>query len=818
MGEVYLAEDSRLGRKVALKLLPARFTQDEDRLRRFAQEARAASALNHPNIITIHEIGQVDSVHFIATEFIDGQTLRERMAGEGMKLGEVLDVATQVASALAAAHEAGVLHRDIKPENIMLRCDGYVKVLDFGLAKLIEKAPVEHTTIGDSKASAEGQIRTDPGTVMGTPQYMSPEQVRGEKLDARSDIFSLGVVLYEMIAGRAPFAGASVAEVIATVLDREPAPLARYAGEVPEALEWAVTKALRKDREQRYQVVKDLLLDLKRIKQRLEYEAEQRRSVAPEVSRGAAVSMSGEQERVKTPQGPAARTGEIEGARPTSNAKYLLNEIKRHQRGAIIALAVVALAAAAAYFYLAGSRKTAIDSIAVLPFVNASADPDTEYLSDGITESLINSLSQLPNMKMIARSSVFRYKGREMDPRVIGRELGVRAVLMGRVMQRGDKLLVSAELVDVRDSRHLWGEQYNRRLSDIFVVQGEISREISRRLRPKLTSEEQRQLTKRYTENAEVYQLYLKGRYFWNKRTAEGLKKGIEYFEQAIATDPTYALAYAGLADCYAVLSYYSGIPPKQSFPRAKAAAMKVLEIEEALAEAHTSLGYVKAVYDWDWLGAERDFKRAIELNPSYSTAHHWYGLYLTMLGRFDEATAELKRAQELDPLSLIIQGNAAYPFYSSRQYDRAIEQYRRTLELDPDFGEAHFGLGMSYEQQGRYEEAIAEFKQAISLSPNDFDYLTALGHTYAASGRRSEAQKILEELKELSKQRYVSAYNMAVIHAGLGQKDQAFAWLEKAYEEHSSWMWVIKVEPRLDNLRPDPRFAALVRRVGLAP
>ncbi len=773
MGEVYLARDTNLDRTVALKILPVTVASDQGRMRRFIREAKAVSALNHPNIIIIHEIGQADSVHFIATEFVEGVTLRQHMTSTRMKLSEVLDVTIQMVGALAAAHAAGIVHRDIKPENIMVRTDGYVKVLDFGLAKL--------TKSHASDSEAVTMFATEPGRVIGTIAYMSPEQARGLTVDARTDLFSLGIMLYEMIAGRLPFEGATASEMIASILEKEPPLLARYSREVPSDLERIVMKALAKDREERFQTVKDLLIDLRRVKQRLEFEAELERSVPPDLNSKVVVATGGGQSQLSPTKEPAGFSS------PNSTAPLP----GRGRR----------------------SRK-AIDSLAVLPLVNASADPNTEYLSEGITESIINSLSQIPKLRVMARSTVFRYKGRETDPQEVGRDLNVRAVLTGRVLQLGDRLIIKAELVNVADGSQLWGEQYNRELSDIFALQEEIAQQISEKLRIKLTGEEKKRLTKRYTENTEAYQFYLKGRFYWNKRTSEAAKKGIEYFEQAIEKDPNYALAYAGLADSYALLGGYDVLRPKDSYPRARAAATKALEIDDTLAEAHTSIARIRMAFDWDWLAAEREFKRAIELNPNYATAHHWYGMYLVRMGRFDEALSEIKQAQKLDPLSLIINADMGAPLFFARQYDQAIEQHRKTLEMDLNFPPTHLRLGAAYEQKGMYQEAIAEYQRAIELSGDNTKTSVVLGYAYAVSGRRAEAQKELDQLKEQSN----SPYDIAMIYTALGDKEQAFEWLEKAYEDRSGGLVFLKVDPGLDSLRSDPRFADLLRRVGLTP
>ena len=809
MGEVYLAEDTRLGRKVALKLLPGYFTTDDERVRRFQQEARAASNLNHPNILTIYEIGEINSRHFIATEFIEGETLRHRLEKRQAKLSEALDIAVQMTSALSAAHRAGIAHRDIKPENIMLRTDGIVKVLDFGLAKLTEQksAELETATL----------VKTREGIVMGSAHYMSPEQARGQKMDGRTDLFSLGVVLYEMLAGRPPFEGDTSSDIIVSILQKEPLPFVRFLPEAPKELQRIVTKALRKDVEDRYQTSRDLLVDLKSLKEELEFEAKLENSQSPDATGRAAALTSGDQATAGTRKDRATRTGDMAPAQVTSSAEYVINEIKRHKTVvAVIAAIVVLIIGGLVYSSFTGRDKT-IDSLAVLPFLNASTDPSTEYLSDGITESIIYTTSRLPNLKVVPRSSVFRYKGREIDPQTVGHELGVSAVMTGRFIQHGNDLSISAELIDVRDNRLLWGQQYTRKITDILAVQEEIAREISEKLRLRLTIEERTQLAKRYPENAEAYQLYLKGRYYWYKRTRDGYRKAIEHFEQAIGKDPSYALAYTGLADSYSILSPYGIAPPKDTFPKAKAAAIKALELDSNLAEAHNSLAYVKYQFDWDWSGAESEFQRAIELNPNYATAHQWYAIHLAGMGRMNEAIREITRAQELDPLALIANVNAGWIFYHSRQYDRAIEEMRKSLDMDPNFARGHWAISEPLEQQQKYQEAIAELEKARQLDETP-TMLALLGHIYALTGKRNEAQKIIGELREQSKQIYVDPYFLAQIHTALGDRDKAFQNLERAYEGHSSWLVWLKVEPKFDSLRSDPRFANLVHRIGLAP
>src|SRR5437870_341646 len=674
MGEVYLAEDTRLKRKVALKLLPAELTANQDRLRRFEQEAQAASALNHPNIITIHEIGQVDGLNFIVTEFIAGETLRHRMATARMNLPAVLDVAIQAASALTAAHAAGIVHRDLKPENIMLRPDRLIKVLDFGLAKLIEPPPANM----NSEAATVVRVDTKMGTVMGTAQYMSPEQARGLKVDARTDIFSLGVVLYEMLAGRPPFLGETTADIISVLLHKEPQPLSTLAPDTPAQLQHIVSKALRKDRDERYQTVKSLLIDLTTLKQELEFAAKLERSAAPE-KQGAAA-----QNRAQTSTANAAiEIAETQAAtpRPTSSAEYIVSHIGRHP-GLAAGVAVLLLAAIAFGYWFYDHRASSlaqIEAIAVLPFVNASGNAEVEYLSDGMTELLINSLSQLPHLSVKARSSVFRYKGKDIEPQQVGQELKVQAVLNGHVVQRGDQLTLGLELVDVRTGNQLWGKQYNRKVTDLVSLQSEIARDVSEKLRLRLTSTEQQRVTKRGTQNAEAYQAYLKGRYYWSKYPAPGYEKSREYFQQAIDLDPTYALAYGGLADYYGFASAVGLLPPNENWPKAEAAANKALAIDDTRAETYNPLAAVKVYYYRDWPAAERDFRRGIELNPNYAEIHLHYAVCLVRFGRGEEALAEIQRAVELEPLGLGANADWGRILFYMRQYDRAIAQLRKT-------------------------------------------------------------------------------------------------------------------------------------------
>jgi serine/threonine-protein kinase len=802
MGEVYLAQDTKLDRKVALKILPADVAAHQDRMKRFVQEAKSASALNHPNIITIYEIEQIDSVNFIATEFIDGETLRQRLKNGPLKLGEVLDVAAQIASALSAAHAAGIVHRDIKPENIMLRRDGIVKVLDFGLAKLTERVSPDSV---DTEAPTS--LKTDPGTVLGTAVYMSPEQARGLEVDARTDIFSFGVLIYEMIAGRLPFEGSNTNEILASILsDKEPSPLARYAREVPAELERIVSKALRKNRDERYQTIKDLLLDLKSLKQRLEFDAEVERSGPPEV---------------RSDQAAAARAPATLGGQPaqTTPTESFVNRIKRKRQSLVVALALLVIAATSLAYVLYFARPAkAIDSIAVLPLVNTSGDPNMEYLSDGISEALINSLTELQQLRVIARTTAFRYRGKEVDPQQVGRELNVRAVLTGRVRQTGDTLNIQVDLVDATTGTQLWGKQYSSRVSDALSVQQEISREISKRLRVKLTGEEQRQLAKRDTSNAEAYQFYLRGSYHWNKRGTENLKKALEQFQQAIDRDPNYALAYAGMANTYILLAGDApGYPERETLQKAKAYAQRALQIDDSLAEVHTSMGAINGA-SWQWDEAEKEHKRAIELNPNYPTAHQWYSFILRKVGRVDEALAESKRAQELDPLSPAISNNRARVYLVKGDISSSIEESKKVIDLDPNYWPAHTTLGWAYLKQREYTEGLMELEQAVASSGRWSEPLSDLGYGYAVSGKRPEALAIIKELEGKYAAEEASGAEIAAVYTGLGENDRAFAWLEKDFLARKGNLPETRWLPQFESLRGDARYADLLRRMGLKP
>ncbi len=823
MGEVFLVEDTRQhGRKVALKILPPELTKDDSRVRRFKQEARAVLALNHPNIITIFEIGEADSTFYIASEFIEGETLRQRMWQEPMKIDEALGVAIQVAMALETAHAAGIVHRDIKPENIMLRedrfvRDRFVKILDFGLAKLTEPDSPVH----DPEAITMAISRTNPGSVVGTAGYMSPEQAQGDPIDARSDIFSFGVVLYEMVAGQPPFTGPTESHIRVSIIDHEPAPLTEHSADIPRHLERIVSKALSKDKSKRYQTITDLKLDLEQLREELH------------LSGSGVRQMEGRAEPASTKStGPqwsrptVMDTEPISTAPAASSLEYIVNNVGRNKKILFPILAVVLLAVIGG-IYLYSSRR-AIDSVAVLPFVNDSNDPDAEYFSDGVTESIIRSLSQLSDLKVMSRSAVFRFKGRNVDAQEVGRSLKVGAVLAGRVVRQGDRLIINTELIDVSDGSQLWSAEYNNSVSEILAVQDEISQKISESLRLRLTGEDEQKLRKRYTTNAEAYELYLKGRYFWNKRNEEGLRNGIKYFKAAEEKDPAYALAYSGLADSYALLSDIGVVKPADEMPKAKAAAQRAVDIDPTLAEAYTSRAFVKLAHDWDWLGAEADFKKALELNAKYPTAHQWYASYLMQMAKFGPAKAELEKAHQLDPLSPIINSNLGYYAYYEHRYDEAIEHTNKTLEMVPDFWVAHHYRGLAYTMKGMHEEAIAEFRGVLGSAgqgplaegvvESNPEVAGSLGFAYAAAGKRREAEEIVQRLRRLSEKRYVSPRYLAIIYVGLDDKKAAIEQLQKAYESRHPGLVLIRIDPLFDRLRSEDAFKQLVSRFEPIP
>ena len=771
MGVVYKAHDSRLDRALALKLLPEELAQQPQALERFRREARAASALNHPGICTIYDIGEQDGRAFIAMEFIDGETLRSHIHGQALPLEEILKLGIQIAEALEAAHAEGIIHRDIKPANIFVTKRGQAKVLDFGLAKLIPKGIAG----GDLDLGGRSQDSSSiVGIISGTPSYMSPEQVRGDDLDQRTDIFSLGLLLYEMATGRQAFGGGTGGMIIEAVLTRPPVSVRSINLDIPPRLESIIDKALHKDRGQRYQRAADMLADLQRLKR----DTDSGRRDQEEEAESVLVSTTD----------PLSSTG-------TRTPRALATQTTTLRPGRVSKI---------------------IGSLAVLPFENVSRDPENEYLSDGIAGSLINILATVPRLRVMAQSTVFRYKGREIDPQAIGRELNVRAVLTGRMMQSGGSLRIGTELVDVATGAQLWNAQFDRKPGDIFLIQDEISNEISGKLRLQLTRAEKKRLIRRDTEDAEAYRLYLQGRHHWNRWTEEGFYKAIGYFQQAVEKDPGYALAYTGLAESYVLLGWNSYLPPKDAFPKGKAAAMTALRLDPELGEAHTPLAAALWLHDWQWKEAQKEFKRSLDLNPAYPTANHWHAEYVMTMGRQLEAIAKMKNSQELDPLSLIINVAIGWAFYMARRYDEAIDQLLRTVELDPNYPVTHWILGLLYRKTGRYELAITAGEKGVNLSGGSPLMRAALAHTYGESGRTKEAVQVLDDLTELAKHKYVAPHFFAGIHIGLGENERAIEYLEKSWEDHSHWLIYLHLDPSMDTLRNHPGFQDLLRRVGL--
>jgi eukaryotic-like serine/threonine-protein kinase len=820
MGEVLLGEDTKQhGRKVALKVLPPEVTKSESRLRRFKQEARAVLALNHPNILTIYEIGQTAGTHYIATEYIEGETLRHCLWRGPMKLDETLGVGIQIAMALEAAHTAGIIHRDIKPENVMLRQDKFVrdrfvKVLDFGLAKLTDRdAPVN-----DPEAVTIPITETSPGAIMGTTGYMSPEQALGENIDERTDIFSLGVVLYEMVAGQPPFKGKTDSHTRVSIIDHEPVPLVQHVATVPRQFERIVSKALAKDRLKRYQTITDLKIDLEQIRDELHVSDTQESTRDP--------VRATQTDLFATP--PTTVRSQVTTFAESTTASSGIHDKPAGKRWLAYAAGVVALLVIVAGVIMFLSSPPAINSVAILPFVNDSKDPDAEYLSDGITESIINSLSQLPNLRVMSRNAAFRFKGSNLDPLEAGRNLNVGAVLIGRLVKRDDRFVIKTELIKVADGSQLWGAEYNSSLADIFSVQDEVSKKISQSLRLRLSGEDEEKLARRYTKDAEAYELYLKGRYYWNRRNEDGFRKGIDYFKRAEEKDPTFALAFSGLADSHALLCDIGVVRPADEMPKAKAAAEKAVDADPTLAEAYTSRAFVRLAYDWDWLGAQNDFQQALKLNPKYPTAHQWYASYLMQMGKFSLAKAEIEEAQKLDPLSPIISANNGLYSYYEHNYDDAIAKYKVTLQSDPDFWVARHYLALAYVQKGMHQDAIAELRKLIKAPENgpipdkiveaESEASASLGFAYGMAGKQAEARAIIDQLDALSNRRYVSPLYFAIVYAGLKENDKAIEYLTKAYEARHPGLVLIRIEPMFDGLRSDERFKQLIRRFEPIP
>lgn len=783
MGLVFLAEDTNLHREVALKFLPVELTDNPANIRRFRNEARAASKVIHQNVAHIYDFKEHEGRFFLVMEYVPGRSLREMIKENAVDANFAFEIALQIAAAIAAAHQKGTIHRDIKPENIIVKDDGQIKILDFGLAKSIDFDELD-------KDLSESVLKTEHGLIMGTTAYMSPEQVRGQKVDQTTDIWSLGVCLYEMLTGKRPFQGETRSDIIAAVLKNEPAPVKIFKPEISAKLNEIFARLLHKEQADRYQNAQDAANDLRELK------------------------------LLANSDFNAQIAGDADNRNETKEAATDAVPNKRRflKTAGVVAVALVMFFVIAQFFGFSpfSSQAESIRSVAVLPFVMENGSPNEEFLSDGLTDALINRLAQLPDLNVKARSSIFKYKGKDYQPQDAGRQLSVQAVVVGRLAERGDELTLNVELVDVEKGTQLWGKQYVSRRSDLVNLQNSVAHDVSHKIKSQLSNIEENRFNNLPTQSSEAYQLYLKGRFHWSKRTGKDLQKSIEYYDQAIALDPNFALAYAGLSSSYVLMSGYAQISPHESFPKAKDAARRALELDESLAEAHTSLSYALFNYDWNFEESEREMKRAIELNPNYSTAYHWYGnANLLAMGRFEESIAAVEKARDLDPLSLIINADLATSYLYAEQFDKAIELYQRTIELDENFYYSRIYLGRTYTLKGDYENAVKELKKAESLY-DDPQVQMLLARTYVWMKKPEEARKILDKMTALSKQKYVSPYYLAEIHTGLGEKDKAFELLEKALEMREGPMVYLKVEPFFRELHGDPRFANLVARVGL--
>lgn len=788
MGEVYLAQDTKLDRKVAIKILSAEALAHENAKKRLIREAQAAAKLDHPNICAIYDVNEVESLTFIVMQYVEGETLADRMKDKRLSLSTALDVARQAAEALAEAHAHGIVHRDIKPQNIMITPRGLVKILDFGLCKQL---PTNENIDNEAPTMS---LLSAPGLIIGTIPYMSPEQLSGEPVDEASDIFSLGITFYEMLAGKNPFKAQSAAVTMSQILTKEVFP--EQLTDISPELQGLLKKMLNKEKGQRYRSATELLADLNQLPLSQLVGGDETQSLG-----------TGTREVAVTPT-------------KENSAVRVFERVARYKWAALVSLLVVILAAIGIRYFFSGEK---LDSLAILPFTYASndaqlmANPDHEYLSDGLTESIINNLSQLPDLRVIARSSVFSYKGKNLNAQAIGRELNVRAVLAGQISQNGDVLTIKAELIDVQTNRQLWYGAYpGKRIADIQAIQKEIARRVSERLRLNLTGADQTHLAKTQTESGEAYEAYLKGRYHWNKRTEEGFKQAIKFFREAIDKDPNYALAYTGLADCYTLESDYGFRSPSEGYGLAKDWATLALKYDNNLAEAHTSLASTKAVTDWDWQGAENEYLRAIELNPKYATAHHWYAAQLMIEGKLDQARLEIRNAQQLDPMSLGINKDFAVILLFARDYDEAMKQCRATLEIQSTFRVMSTYIAQIYELQGKYPEAIVELERAHAAALDDGEITYGLAQAYALGGKKDAAVKLANELNQPSKENIYLPKEAAYLTFLLGDKDNAVAIVQKAYENHYLSVAEIKMDPRFDGLRADPRVAKILQDIGL--